>query len=112
VRGNEDKIADLEQFTKFSVSHYNIGVIHVLPDNTEDFVKKNNLNIVIFGHTHIPLIKGTPYNALLLNPGSPTKPKTPPQKPGFLRPVARPSVITLNIDENDILSTFIVTLKF
>ncbi|MFX1487551.1 MAG: metallophosphoesterase family protein [Promethearchaeota archaeon] len=111
VRGNEDKIKELELFAKFSASRYKIGVIHILPENVDGFVDEHNLNIVIFGHTHIPLIKGTSYNALLLNPGSPTRPKTPPQKPGFLKPVARPSVITLNIDENDVLSTFIVTLK-
>ena len=62
-------------------------------------------------HTHIPLIKGTKFNTLLINPGSPTEPKSPPQKPGFLKPMARPSVITLNIDENDVMSTFIITLR-
>ncbi|MFW9773458.1 MAG: YfcE family phosphodiesterase [Candidatus Thorarchaeota archaeon] len=111
VKGNVDKIESLDEFIKFSASRYNIGVIHILPDNLEVFMKENDLHIMIYGHTHIPLIKGTPFNKLLLNPGSPMKPKSPPQKPGFLKPVARPSVITLNIDENDILSTFIVTLK-
>jgi hypothetical protein len=38
-------------------------------------------------------------------------PKSPPQKQGFLKPVARPTVITLKIDENDVLSTFIITLN-
>jgi hypothetical protein len=46
-----------------------------------------------------------------VNPGSPTLPKSPPQKPGFNKPVARPSVITLKIDENDVISTFIITMK-
>ncbi|MFX0028976.1 MAG: metallophosphoesterase family protein, partial [Candidatus Hermodarchaeota archaeon] len=98
-------------FIKISVSQYNIGIIHELPGNLEEFMRVNNLQILVFGHTHIPLIKGTKFNTLLLNPGSPTKPNVPPQKPGFLKPVARPTVITLNIDENDILSTFIITLK-
>ncbi len=111
VRGNVDNIENLEQFIKFSYGRYNIGVIHLLPENLEEFMKEYELHIIIFGHTHIPLIKGTKFNTLLLNPGSPTVPKTPPQKPGFLKPVARPSVITLNIDENDVLSTFIITLK-
>jgi putative phosphoesterase len=111
VRGNVDEIEDLENFTKFSASRYNIGVIHILPDDLEEFMKKYELHIIIFGHTHIPLIKGTKFNTLLVNPGSPTVPKSPPQKPGFLKPVARPSVITLKIDENDVMSTFIITLK-
>ncbi|MFX1313730.1 MAG: metallophosphoesterase family protein [Promethearchaeota archaeon] len=111
VRGNSDKIKLLEDFIKFSVGPYNIGVIHKLPDNIKTFVKKYNLNILIYGHTHRPLIKGTEYNVLLLNPGSPTKPKAPLKKPGFRTPIARPSVMILNIDENNILSTFIINLK-
>ena len=111
VRGEEDNFKISELFTKITVSRYNIGIIHILPDNLEEFMKDNSLQILIFGHTHIPLIKGTEFNTLLLNPGSPTKPNIPPSKPGFLKPVARSTVITLNIDENDILSTFIITLK-
>ncbi len=111
VKGNLDNIKDLEKFVKFTVGRYNIGVIHKLPENLEDFVRENNVQILIFGHTHQPLIKGTDFNILLLNPGSPTMPKAPLEKPGFKKPLARPSVITLKIDENDILSTFIITLK-
>ena len=111
VRGNIDNIENLEQFIKFSHGRYNIGVIHILPENLEEFMKEYELHILIFGHTHIPLIKGTKFNTLLINPGSPTEPKSPPQKPGFLKPMARPSVITLNIDENDVMSTFIITLR-
>ncbi|MFX1374932.1 MAG: metallophosphoesterase family protein [Promethearchaeota archaeon] len=111
VKGNVDNIKNLELYIKLSAGCYNIGVIHVLPEKLEDFMKENCLHILVFGHTHIPLIQGTKFNTLLLNPGSPTNPKTPPQKPGFLKPVARPTVITLNIDEDDVMSTFIITLK-
>lgn len=111
VKGNLDNINDLDSFIRFSVGRYNIGVIHSLPDNVEEFAKKHDLRILIFGHTHQPLIKGTDYNLLLLNPGSPTHPKAHQERPGFMKPIARPTVITLNIDENDILSTFIITLK-
>ncbi|MFX0020911.1 MAG: YfcE family phosphodiesterase [Candidatus Hermodarchaeota archaeon] len=111
VRGNLDRIDNLDNFIKFTIGRYNIGAIHLLPDNVEEFAKKHDLNILIFGHTHQPLIKGTNFNLLLLNPGSPTQPKAPQERPGFRKPVARPTVITLNIDENDIISTFIITLK-
>ncbi len=112
VKGDIDNsLNDLETFIKFSVGRYNIGVIHFLPDDVEKFARKHDLRILIFGHTHQPLIKGTDYNVLLLNPGSPTQPKAPQERPGFMKPIARPTVITLNIDENDILSTFIITLK-
>ena len=49
--------------------------------------------------------------SLIINPGSPTKPKAPPAKRGFDKPFARPSVITLIIDEDDFLTTFIINLK-
>ena len=111
VKGESDKITGLEEFIKFPVNNYNIGVIHKKPENLEDFFKKNDIHILVFGHTHQPLIKGTPYNTLLVNTGSPTKPKAPPPKRGFENPIARPTVITLKIDEDNILSTFIINIK-
>jgi len=111
VKGESDKITGLEEFIKFPVNNYNIGVIHKKPENLEDFFKKNDIHILVFGHTHQPLIKGTPYNTLLVNPGSPTKPKAPPPKRGFENPIVRPTVITLKIDEDNILSTFIINIK-
>ncbi|UCC21118.1 MAG: YfcE family phosphodiesterase [Promethearchaeota archaeon] len=111
VKGNLDKINNLEEFCKFSIGRYNIGVIHLLPKDVEEFAKTHNLQILIFGHTHQPMIKGTDFNLLLLNPGSPTRPKAPIERPGFMKPKARPTVITLNIDKDDILSTFIINIK-
>jgi hypothetical protein len=112
VKGDLDTIVNLEEFIKLTAGKYNIGVIHKPPEDIENFFKKNNLQILIHGHTHQPIMKGTTYNTLILNPGSPTKPKAPPQKKGFLKPVARRTVITLEIDEKDFLKTFIVSLKF
>jgi len=111
VRGNMDKITNLEDFISFSAGKYNIGVIHKLPDSAEEFFKENDLHILIYGHSHKPIIKGTSYNTLILNPGSPTKPKAPPARKGFDKPIARPSVIILEIEKNDILKTFIINLK-
>ena len=111
VKGESDKITGLEEFIKISANNYNIGVIHKKPEDLEDFFKRENLHILIFGHTHQPLIKGTTYNTLLVNPGSPTKPKASPPKRGFEKPIARPTVITLKIDEDNILSTFVINLK-
>ena len=112
VAGNMDNIADLEDFIKFSVGRYNIGLIHAPPEDLEAFFKENQLNILIHGHTHQPIIEGTEYNTLILNPGSPTKPKAPPPKRGFQEPVARKTVMTLEInEENDMISTFIINLK-
>ncbi|MHA1459860.1 MAG: metallophosphoesterase family protein [Promethearchaeota archaeon] len=111
VKGESDKITGLEEFIKISANKYNIGVIHKKPEALEDFFKRENIHILIFGHTHQPLIKGTPYDTLLINPGSPTKPKAPLPKRGFDKPIARPTVITLNIDEDNILSTYVINIK-
>ena len=111
VRGESDKILELENFIKFEVGKYTIGIIHKKPENTEAFFKEHNIHILVFGHTHQPLIKGTPYNTLLINPGSPTKPIAPLPKKGFDQPIARPSVITLKIDDDNILSTFLINLN-
>ena len=111
VRGESDKIPGLEDFITFEVGKYTLGIIHKKPENIEVFFKDNNIHILILGHTHQPLIKGTPYNTLLINPGSPTKPIAPLPKKGFNQPIARPSVITLKIDDDNILSTFLINLN-
>lgn len=111
VRGNEDKIEDLEALIRFKIGNYNIGIIHELPDNIENFIKEYGLHIIIYGHTHVPIIKGTTYNVLILNPGSPTEPIAPPKMKGFNTPIARPTVLTLNIDENNVITTFLINLK-
>ncbi|MHA2288926.1 MAG: metallophosphoesterase family protein [Promethearchaeota archaeon] len=111
VRGETDKIEDLKDFIVISANKYNIGVIHKKPENLEVFFKKNDIHILIFGHTHQPLIEGTTYNTLLINPGSPTQPKAPLPKRGFDKPIARPTVITLKIDEDNLLSTYVINLK-
>ena len=113
VKGNMDNIEGLNDFFKFSAGSYNIGVIHEPPEDLEGFFKENELHILIHGHTHQPITKGTAYNALILNPGSPTFPEAPPPKRGFEKPIARPSVVTLEIDEeSDIMSTYTINLKF
>ena len=51
VQGNLDNIKNLEKFVKFSVGRYNIGVIHILPENLEDFAKKNNVGYIFWIET-------------------------------------------------------------
>jgi putative phosphoesterase len=62
VQGDVDNFRDIKQFIKIPVKRYNIGVIHILPENLEDFTKEHNLQLLVFGHTHIPLIKGTEFD--------------------------------------------------
>jgi uncharacterized protein len=111
VAGECDEIEYLPQFLEFSYGKYKIGLIHEKPSNLKHFFHQKKIHILIFGHSHQPLIEATLFNTLLINPGSPTKPIAPPQKPGFSKPIARPSLITMNIDENNILSTYLINLK-
>ncbi len=111
VAGETDAHFLKEKFMKFSVGNYNIGVVHEQPEPLEEFYKQYNLKVLICGHSHQPMIVNTQFRMLLLNPGSPTFPKAPPKVRGFKDPIARPSVITLNIENDDIVTTFIVNLK-
>jgi len=115
VKGEDDKIEGLSTFLKFEVRRYKIGMIHKIPkdqSDLEDFCRKNDLidGILIYGHTHQPLIQGTSFNTLLLNPGSPTQPKAPEKIKGFNEPKARPSCILLTI-KNGIITTILVNLN-
>jgi hypothetical protein len=113
IAGEHDKFTDPKRFLKIENPQYNIGVIHELPSNIEEFSKRENLigGILIHGHTHTPLIKGTKFNTLLLNPGSPTFPKAPEKIAGFKEPIARKSVLSLEINQKGIIKAFIINLK-
>jgi hypothetical protein len=115
VLGENDIGFESETFLTITTQEFSkpIGVIHRLPEDLNLFCEKNKLidGILIFGHTHKPLIKGTEYNVLLLNPGSPTMPEAPNHIKGFEKPLARPSVMKLSI-ENGIVTTFIINLKY
>jgi putative phosphoesterase len=111
VKGPLDTIPNLEVFLKLTVGLYHIGLIHDRPDNLEKFFKEHDLHILIYGNTRQVIIENTKFNTLLINPGSPTKPVAPLPKKGFQKPIARPSVITLEINKDNILSTYLINLK-
>lgn len=110
VAGEEDLNENLKKYIKFSTGSFNIGMIHKAPTNLEEFIAKEGVQILITGHTHAHLIENKPYKVLILNPGSVTFPRAPPEVKGFKKPMARPSVITLNINENEVISTFLINL--
>jgi len=111
VSGNMDKFGKLKKFLSFRISPYKIGVIHILPNKLEKFAREKDINILIYGHTHQPLIQETDYKLLVLNPGSPRKPRAPPQKKGFIEPIARKTVMTLEINENnDLITTYLINI--
>ena len=101
VYGNMDQgevVERLPRMTSVEVYDRKIGVIHdpgVLfgMDKVERLARKHGFDLLIFGHTHSPLLKERS-ETLFLNPGSPTNPLPP-----FL---AKPSVGLLKINKDAI----------
>jgi putative phosphoesterase len=112
VMGDSDKIMDLPKEKLIEVEGQRIGIIHNVPINELDqYIESRELNILIMGHTHIPSIKGLESKCMILNPGSIAYPIAPPKKPGFEEPVAKPTLIILNI-ENGLASAYLISLPF
>lgn len=81
VWGNNDR-GDLREELKekeiIKLKDYKIGLFHGhgteknTLDRVYDIFKKDNVDIILFGHSHQPIIK-TKNKTLIINPGSPTK---------------------------------------
>lgn len=86
VSGNMD-YGDYPKEHELSVENFRIGIIHgnqIHPRGDTLKMKylclEKNWDILISGHTHVPMIKEIPVEnkkILLLNPGSPTVPRYP-----------------------------------
>lgn len=81
VYGNNDKgklTEELRQSEIINIEGYKIGLYHghgsgeSTMDRAYNEFEKDNVDIVIFGHSHQPIIK-TKKKTLLINPGSPTR---------------------------------------
>lgn len=80
VSGNNDKEKTRELLNEkeiFILENYKIGIYHGhgifknTLDNVLDVFKNDDLDIIIFGHSHKPFLT-TKNNILIINPGSPT----------------------------------------
>lgn len=75
VRGNMDINTDLPEKLTFEAGGIKIGLTHgwgdpfTLPDKIDRFFEDQNLNLIVFGHSHLPFLqrKG---KRVLLNPGA------------------------------------------
>lgn len=76
VKGNCDFL-NLPEYREFEIKNQKIGIIHSNQfgrgniEKITNFAKSKNLDVIVFGHTHQPLIKKAD-NLLLLNPGTAT----------------------------------------
>ncbi|TDF99623.1 metallophosphoesterase family protein [Paenibacillus piri] len=86
IAGNNDGVDIIERFGRCKVLHlagYRIGLVHgdggrkSTLERAIDVFSGMNVDIIIFGHSHIPY-KGTHNGVLLFNPGSPTDKRRQP----------------------------------
>ena len=74
VKGNCDYL-DLPEYEEFEVENKKIGVIHSNQfdrgnlKKIAEFANSKNIDIMVFGHTHQPLVEKRG-NLLLINPGT------------------------------------------
>jgi len=90
VRGNNDFYCDLPREEEFTLGRYKVLITHghyyYVSLNMQEIVrqaKARNMDIVMFGHTHRPLIKFEDGIAFL-NPGSISYPRQEGRKPSFI----------------------------
>ncbi|RYG71969.1 metallophosphoesterase [Lentibacillus lipolyticus] len=86
VYGNVDDEAvkkQLQAKETFSINGYNIGVVHghgekkTTEKRAIEAFDGENMDVIIFGHSHIPLVRYVK-KQLLINPGSPTDKRSLP----------------------------------
>lgn len=87
VAGNVDPWDIVERFGKkkiLTIENLKIGIVHGdgMMKTTEqraiDAFENDGVDLIIFGHSHVPLLKET-HGATLFNPGSPTDKRRQPQ---------------------------------
>lgn len=91
VAGNCDyftslPIVQIVQFGKYRIMLTH-GHYHYVSVGCQDLVeeaKANHCNIVIYGHTHRPLMDGSDGEVLVLNPGSISYPRQEGKRPSYM----------------------------
>ncbi|KXS41211.1 MULTISPECIES: phosphodiesterase [unclassified Candidatus Frackibacter] len=91
VKGNVDALVD-DWVLPYALSEYSVvvdndlriviyhGYQHETEKERVEFAKRFGADVLVFGHTHIPLIKERD-GVILLNPGSTSLPKQEPAQP-------------------------------
>ncbi len=101
VHGNMDPPSIREKFPKINsieIYDWKIGFTHdsiIRSGKMKEIAVKNNLNVLIFGHTHRPTIAKED-GRIYLNPGSPTNPI-----------LSNPSVAILKVSRNKITARIV-----
>ena len=90
VAGNNDWFSDLQREMEISVDDYRIWITHgnnygasMGPDRLLEEAAARNVDVVMYGHTHRPLIEYQD-NIVIVNPGSLSYPRQNGRKPSYL----------------------------
>jgi uncharacterized protein len=64
---------------RFGLVHGDQGFGRTTPERAAGSFKRDEADVVLFGHSHIPLVQRLPDGRWLLNPGSPTDKRSQPR---------------------------------
>ncbi|MFL5678985.1 MAG: metallophosphoesterase family protein [Chloroflexota bacterium] len=64
---------------RFGLVHGDQGLARTTPERARSSYNSGDVDAVLFGHSHMPLLERLPDGRLLLNPGSPTDKRAQPR---------------------------------
>lgn len=89
VSGNNDFFSDLERDKSIMIGCYRVLLthghrykVHYGTEDIKDWARANGADIVMFGHTHVPLIDMD--DVIAVNPGSISLPRQEGHKPSYM----------------------------
>ncbi|MEG1459318.1 MAG: metallophosphoesterase [Acetivibrio sp.] len=90
VSGNNDYSTDFEREKEIFIGNYKVLLthghrynVHYGTEKIKDWARENGASIVMFGHTHLPLIDLSS-DIIALNPGSISLPRQEGHRPSYL----------------------------
>ena len=98
VAGNNDFLLDLEREKIIKIGKYRVLLthghryqVHFGTEVLKDWARQNGADIVMFGHTHVPVIDNIGGGVIAVNPGSISLPRQAGHEPSY---------IVMEIDKN------------
>ncbi len=91
IAGNNDFFVDLEREKIIKIGRYCVLLTHghryqvyYGTEIIKDWARQNGADIVMFGHTHMPLIDQKDNDVIALNPGSISLPRQEGHRPSYM----------------------------
>lgn len=90
ISGNNDYFTDIPREKIITIGKYSVFMTHghrysvyYDTDTLKDAARERKVDIVMYGHTHIPSIDMSD-DVIVINPGSITQPRQPGRRPSFI----------------------------